>query len=62
MEPRGSLANYLTCNSEEKIFENTLTGFLIGFFMRNKKNEGYTFEEVLEAVNEVYETLRRPNG
>ena len=62
LEPRGALSNYLTCNSEETIFENTLTGFLISFYFRTKNNEGYTFDELLQAVNEVYEKLRRPNG
>lgn len=64
MEPRGALSNYLSINSEETLFDNTLTGFLISHYLRGGKQaeSGYTFDELLSVLTEVYETLRRPNG
>ena len=64
LEPRGVLANYLSINNEETLFDNTLTGFLIGYYLRGGKaaEAGFTFDELLVALNDVYETLRRPNG
>jgi hypothetical protein len=64
LEPRGALSNYLSINSEETLFDNTLTGFLISHYLRGGKQaeSGYTFDELLSVLTDVYETLRRPNG
>jgi len=44
LEPRGVLANYLSINSEETLFDNTLTGFLISHFLKGGKSaeKGFT--------------------
>ena len=64
IEPRGVLANYISVNSEDALFDNTLTGFLISHFLKGGKQSegGYTFDELLTALGEVYDNLRRPSG
>ena len=53
------MAYYLTSLTDQELFNNTLTGFLINLL---KDRGPLTFEVIFEEVKKNFNSLRKPNG